>query len=279
MIHWNWLPGYPKDRGYNAPTKREGLISAILPFSSGGGRGRGTPTTAICVPILLLFLAACQGDSNQPSATEPPPAASITIDSPQDGTVVYAETLYITGQTGSTAQNLKIELVDIDDNVIAETTVNAQPGGWQIELPHGYTGDPSEVIVRAVNADAGSEQVYDSATILISDITHRPDGIFGSITYPANGIEVGGDMLLIEGRASGAPENTIIVELVGETVIDSQVITLMNPYFVDEVPWQAELATNGYTGQATIQVYITSPQDGSQVILDSIIVTVITAAG
>lgn len=264
MLHRNGLMRFYKG------VSRRGVAASLT---------AGRHYTIIAVCGLLLFVAACTGDSSAPSPTPQPPEAHISIDFPQDGTIVYAETLYIAGQSGDPAQPFQIELINIDDTVIAETTVNPQSGEWQIEVPHGYTGDPSEVIIRAVPTDESSTQIYDSATILISDMTRRPEGIYGSITTPANGVEVGGDMLLVEGRASGAPENTITVELVGDTVIDSQVITLMNPYFVDEVPWQAELATNGYTGQATIQVYITSPQDGSQIVLDSIIVTVITAAG
>lgn len=234
--------------------------------------------------MLLMFLAACQGKSEDPAvptdltATPAPFGTQVRINTPQDSTIVYAETLHITGTVTDSSQRFKLQLVDIDDQVITETIVDAQPGNWQVELVHGYTGDPSEIIIRAVPED-NAAQPYDTVSILLSDISHRPNGIFGSITYPANGVEIGGDMLLIEGRASGAPENAITIELVGESVIDSKTITLDNPNFVDDVPWQVELATNGYTGQATIQAYYISPADGSRVVLDSVIVTVLTAAG
>jgi hypothetical protein len=62
-------------------------------------------------------------------------------------------------------------------------------------------------------------------------------------------------------------------------VIDTRPITVFNPYFMDEVPWTAELATNGFTGQAEIRASYLAPADGSEQILASIVVTVSQDAG
>ncbi|GAB4508752.1 MAG: hypothetical protein OHK0046_02160 [Anaerolineae bacterium] len=224
--------------------------------------------------ITLLLLAACGGAANE---TTPDNAPAVDIQTPQNSTIVYAETLFVSGIVQNPPQQFTLQLVGADDTVLATTDVNTQQAMWQIEFVHGYTGSPTEATVRALSGEA----IVDSTAILLSELEQRPEGIYGSLLTPINGTEVGGDLIQVTGRASGLPENSLTVDLVAPdgTVITSQNLTLNNPYFVDDVPWSVDLERGTYTGQATIQAYTLSPRDGEKLELGQVIVTVIEAAG
>jgi hypothetical protein len=229
--------------------------------------------------LLLLALAACgQGNPEgfqSPTATVSPFTADVEILYPQDGSIIYSESLYAAGVVSESAQRFVLELVDADDTIITWTTIDAQPGEWEVELVHGYTGEPSEVIVRAVPDDAPDAGEYDTATILISDSSHRPEGSFGQITMPQDGVEVGGDLVLVAGMASGVPDNTLTVELLAEDgrLIHAESAKLVNPYLIDAVPWQVEIAPGDYIGPASIRAA------SSAGVLDEVDILVTQAAG
>jgi len=238
-------------------------------------------TATISLIITIVFLAACGGGSDG-SGRSTSFNGEVDIVYPSNGTVIYAEAITVSGTMfGADQQTFTVELIDPDDAVIASADVQTQEGDWRVEIAHNYTGDPSEVTVRAVPSGE-VEGEYDSATILLSNASLRPEGTFGTITAPLEGDVVGGDSILIEGTASGLFENTLIVEMVlpEGAVLAEQVLTVNNPYFIDEVPWQAELAfADDYTGPASIRAYYTSADDGSEIDLDQVGVMIEVAAG
>lgn len=237
-------------------------------------------------------MAACggSGDANKPGLPENvegfpnptttirPMASAVEIDHPTDGTIIYSETLFATGRVSETAQQFNLELVNIDGNVINSITVDSQPGAWEREFVHGYTGEPSEFILRAVPTNPDNTfQIYDSAAILLADISKRPDGIYGSITQPINGAQVGGDMIQITGRVSGTDQvNIVVITDTGET-LDTKAAELVNPYLLDEVSWNAEITLGDYIGQATLHAVAVSTDD--EVEIGAIDLSIGAAAG
>jgi len=224
---------------------------------------------------LLLLLSACSPSALLPTPSPTPPAleGSVDILYPQDGSIIYSEALTLSGT--ASASNFALKLVAPDEQVIAETTIQTQGDEWTVELIHNYAGEPIEVNILAVPVDATITTEYDIATILLAPLESRPEGTFGSITMPTEGDTVGGEMIQVSGMASGFAENTLSIALIGSdgTTVDSKNIALHNPYQIDDMPWTAELATNGYTGSAEIRI-----ADG-QNIISSITVTITAEAG
>jgi hypothetical protein len=233
--------------------------------------------TALLLAAAMIFLTACEAAT---SPTPAPPASPVDIVHPLEGTVIYAEMIYLSGTLQGEPLGFRLELIGTDDTIIAQTTLNEEPGNWQVELIHGYAGDPSEITIRAV-ADDDPTQTYDTVTVFIADSDHRPPGSFGTIIEPAPDSGVGGDSILVQGTASGLFENEFILVLVApdDSVIDEQFVLLSNPYFIDEVPWQAEFTGGDYTGPAEIRAYHIDAQDGSENTLDSVNVIIGEAAG
>jgi Immunoglobulin-like domain of bacterial spore germination len=232
--------------------------------------------------ILLLLLAACQATA-QPTATlEPTLQGTVNITTPMSGALIYAEALWIAGEADNVPQaGFKLRVVTAEDVVLAETTVQPQDGQWLVELVHGYTGDPSEVSIYALALDERIVQDYDIETILIAPLAMRPEGVFGSIHAPQDGATPGGDTILVTGSASGVFENqfTLTLEQPDGTEIASVPVTMTNPYFVDEMLWEASLPTHDYTGPAVIRAYALSPADGSIIPLGQVTVMVSRIAG
>jgi hypothetical protein len=193
----------------------------------------------------------------------------VSIDYPQDGTVIYSEQVSLSGTSAGVGQ-FRIELVNPDNKVIAgETVTPGADGKWSLQLKHGYTGEPTEITVAARPANGGDD--YDERTIALAGAQYRPQGTFGTILEPGEGGSAGGDQIPVSGTASGVFENTLTVELSGGgKVISQQNVTLVNPGMVDEVPWTVSLSTSGYTGPAQLLAYTTSAKDGSRVVLGEV---------
>jgi hypothetical protein len=200
----------------------------------------------------LLLITACSPASPVPTPTIPALSGDVHIVYPQDGATIYSEVLIISGT--ATTPDFALKLVAPDETIIAQTTIQSQADTWQIELVHSYNGEPIEVNVSAVPIDTNITTEYDTLTIVLSRIENRPEGIFGSITSPSEGGTVGGEVIPISGMASGLSE--ISLALIGSdgANIDSRDVALYNPYLVDDMPWTAELATNGYLGDAKIRI-------------------------
>jgi hypothetical protein len=236
---------------------------------------------------ILLFLLFLVGCSSQPPAATPtagpaPLAGTVDIQVPVSGAVIYSELLYLAGTAdGIPAEGFKIQVFDLDQALLAEAIVQPANGAWTVEIPHQYQGEPIEATIVATGIDAEAGQDYDVEAIALSALANRPEGAFGTIISPMNGSDTGGDQIPVFGTGSGLFENTLIVQLrqADGTVIDEQIVTLTNPYFVDEVVWSTEMMTNGYTGSAELVAFYYSAQDGSEVVLQRVSITVSTAAG
>lgn len=243
------------------------------------------------LPLILLILfsgAACS--PNPPAATATPllpPTLSGTVEIsiPQAASVIYAEALYLAGTAENIPnQQFKIKLLDPEGLALTQVDVAVQEDGkWQVELVHGYTGDPTEITIAALPSytDAPADTLYAERSVLLAGHSARPEGTFGSITAPLANDTIGGDFIQVSGTVSGVFENTFTVELRAEdgAVIDQKLVTATNPYFIDEVPWTAELLTSAYTGPATIRAYALSARDGSEIPLADVSIILSRTAG
>lgn len=197
---------------------------------------------------MSLVLTACGGGGSN----------IVTLSSPANTSVIYASSVYVAGTTNSN-DALLIQLVLLDETILTETRLNNPQGEFSTEIIHGYEGDPGEVLVRVLPADADptAEQIILAETsILLASIEHRPEGAFADVLTPQAGDNIGGDRIEVTGRASGIENREFTVELVSSNgdVIDTQTVMLSSPYAVDDVPWRAELSLNTFTGSALIKV-------------------------
>lgn len=233
--------------------------------------------------LLLLLASACgTGESvsdSPPTPTEPPLIGGVDIMSPQLGSIIYAETLAANGSIeGVDAFRLTIETVD--GELLFDGMIDGINSSWQREIVHGYQGEPIEAILTARSTDRRVSLVYDELAILIASMTYREEGIFGQILLPSEDQQVGGDAIQISGTASGIPDNRLSIMLRhDEGLIDKQIIPVDNPYRVDERVWSADLLTNGYQGQATVEVTYTNPITESEQILDTTSIIIGSSAG
>ncbi len=240
-------------------------------------------TIAIC--CLALLITGCGGEPQAASDTPAAPSAApltgaVDIEFPPDGAVIFAESLHLAG-TSAGVETFVIQLVDVNETIITATTITpAADGRWQTEVVHGYTGEPTEVNILALPA-ADDTRDYDIATIILTDISNRPQGVFGAIFSPFDGATVGGDTIEVTGTASGLFEGTMQLELtdVDGTLISTMVVTVFNPNLIDEIPWTADLPTSGYLGEATIRAYSVDMADGSEDLIGQVTITLTDAAG
>jgi hypothetical protein len=249
---------------------------------------------SILLLSFVLFLAACtpspQGQGSLQTsivATSAPTTVvlqgNIDIVYPMSGSIIYAESLYIQGTAENVpAEGFLIQVIAPDDSVIAQSSVLPQDGQWLVELPHNYNGDPTEATIIAKGTDASTPGDYDIASIVISGAANRPEGIFGSIIVPSEGETVGGDSIFVSGRGSGFFENSFVLVL--ETADDGEeisttIVTMHNPYFMDDMIWEAELARNDFVGNAVIRAYYTNTESGEEVEIFRINVVVSSVAG
>lgn len=202
----------------------------------------------------LLFAAACAtGGSGGPTPTTPPFTSEVTLTRPQPGTVVYAESLSISGiVNGDDAQTLLIDLL-VAGELLTQATIDADPGVWSLELPHTYSGEPA-VLELVVSPAGDAEGEYARIPLTVADIVHRPDGAFATIFLPQSGDTVGGDAIPVEGTASGMDTLRVLLLADDDTILNEQSVALVNPFLVDEVPWQVELEPGDYTGAARIEL-------------------------
>lgn len=210
---------------------------------------------------LLIICAAC-APAAAPSnvtvfPTQPPLPGSVTINHPPDGSIIYAEALYLEGSASDLpAAGFRLEVTSALDELLADVMIQPEANDWSIELVHEYAGDPIEVTILALPADETIDNTYDIVSSVIAPLETRPDGAFGSLLSPARGALVGGDVLQIVGTASAIPDNELTIQLTepDETVINETSTTINSPYPLDEIVWEANLETTGYTGPAIVIV-------------------------
>lgn len=239
----------------------------------------------IMLCCIISFVVACTPSDTAPATTPIPTAVplqgQVSITSPTNGSVLYSEVIYLNGTASDLADGpFQLVVVGVEDDVIAETTIQPEDGTWTTELIHGYTGDPAEVTILARSADTTIAGDYDIVSVILSSLENRPEGTFGRITSPQEGGVIGGDSALIFGTASGIPDNilTLTLESSEGDLISEREITLPSPYPIDDVAWTAELDTNGFTGAATLTVAYVS-EDGTNEMLDSIRLNISSIAG
>jgi hypothetical protein len=229
--------------------------------------------------FVILFLIALAGCSVGAAPTPTPVPGSVTFRFPQSGAFIYAPTLYFAGQAENLPGNqFHLTAVTASDENIVDTMITVENGQWTYEIPNPHTGDPIEVSINAMTT-GGVE--LDSESIVLATEAQRPEGVFGTIISPIEGETVGGESIPVSGTASGLFEGTMNLGLEtpeGEEV-SGIVITVENPGMMDEVPWQADLATNNYRGPAVLRAYYHSAKDGSVVTLATVQITVAEAAG
>lgn len=238
------------------------------------------------VLVFATFIAiGCSPAGTEDDVTSVPPtealAGFVDITFPPSGAIIYAETILIEGTaTDVPAEGFEIALIAPDDSVVASAPVMPDGDTWSVELVHDYAGDPTEITVMARPA-GGSTADYDLETLLLSRLDLRPEGVFGSISVPQDGGSIGGDTLPIAGRGSGFFEGTFILILEAEdsTLISETVVTMRNPYFVDDLPWEAEIPRNDYVGAATLRMVYQDAATGDMITVDSIDITVTEVAG
>lgn len=230
--------------------------------------------------ILLLMIFGFAGCAA--GTTTPQLRGEVSIEAPLTGSVIYAETIFIRG----TADNLPdytfwLEVNTATDESLFNAPITVVDGQWSVEIVPEYAGDPVEVTIFALPANREITQEYDVESVVLSRPDLRPDGQFGSIRAPQPGSNPGGDRIEVSGTASGLFENNLIVSLerADGTVIDEQVVTLANPYFVDEVVWFTSVATNDAVGPAIIRAYGLDARDGSEIVLDRLEISLGDNAG
>jgi len=234
----------------------------------------------ILVVLGGFIMTACGGiepSSAPATATLQLPDPMVHIRFPADGAVIYAESIRISGL--ASVAEFQLELVDLDDTVIAESTISpVLPGGdWVITLDHGYASEPTEMLIRAV---APTGDFYDTTAIILAEPGYRPEGSFGSIIFPVDGAELGGDFIVVEGTASGVADNqfTITLTAADGALLDNRTVTVVNPYGIDEMPWIAELSTQLLLGPATITAYFT-PADEPNPVTSTVDIIITMDAG
>lgn len=230
--------------------------------------------------LLILILIALASCSVGPSPTATPLPGSVTIRHPQSGAFLYAPTLYFYGSGENLPGNqFRLTAVTASDQTIVDAVITVENGQWSYDIANPHTGDPVELTVNAVTAAGGAE--LDSTSVVLATELNRPEGVFGTIMSPIEGETVGGESIPVSGTASGLFEGTMNLGL--ETPDGEEfsgiVLTVENPGMMDEVPWQADIATNDYRGPAVLRAYYLSARDGSVVTLATVPITISDAAG
>lgn len=238
--------------------------------------------------VLMLFLSACStGDAPQGQVQVVPTSetlqGAVDITFPMSGSIIYAETIILQGTASDIPEEgFQIQLITPDDSIISEATIQPDDdGNWFVEIVHEYTGDPSEVTIIAKPSASGSTFDYDIESILLAILDNRPDGVFGSIISPTEGTVIGGDFMLVSGRASGLFENmfSLILENTEGEVITEIGVSLNNPNFIDDMHWEAELPRNDFIGNSVIRIVYQDMESGEMVEMDAVTVVVSAVAG
>lgn len=237
----------------------------------------------ILFALFMVMLAACSPSQNTSTQTGASGSASmeearVLVQSPADGSVIYAELLYAAGIVQHEAQaGFRLLLVDAAENTLAETIIYPDDNAnWRVELPHQYQGEPSEMTLISLPLDAESAEGYSTTPLIVAGLAHRPEGTFGSIRLPHDGLTVGGESLLVEGTISGVGDVPVRIQLIPNNdprPLDSAVVESSSPYALDETLWRIELSTAFYIGPARL-VLVTD-----DVILAEIGITITEAAG
>jgi hypothetical protein len=240
----------------------------------------------IALFLTLIILAACapaQSGGVTIIPTQVSLQGNVNITYPISGSIIYAEALFLQGTASNIpAEGFRIQIIAPDDTILAETIVQADDDTWQLELVHEYSGEPIEAIIIARSLDNAVPEDYDIESIIISSSEYRPEGVFGAIIAPAPNSTVGGDQIPIIGRGSGFFEGTFILALEEAddgTEISQVVVTMFNPYFIDDMIWEVDLPTNGFTGHAVLRMFYQSAATGEEIDIERVELVISSVAG
>jgi hypothetical protein len=167
-------------------------------------------------------------------------------------------------------------VVTANEVEIARSRVLVHEAVWQVDLLHGYNGVTVETTIAALSSDPALTEAYDRTLIAVGGLAYRPDGSMARMTSNTNEGTLGGDIIRVEGMASGLAQNQLVVRLLTpeDGLISESIISVNNPFVVDEMPWSADLSREEFTGAAVLEL-----SDLSGQILESQSVTVESAAG
>lgn len=231
--------------------------------------------------LLIIILAACgavpEETSNDPA--NPVMEGDVRITFPQSGTVVYSEALYVEGTAADVPEDgFILRAVLPDDSVLTETTITPDSDEWSVDMLHNYTGDPTQIILEAIPAN-GADGYYSEQSLIISQLTYRPEGTFGTLLSPTPEMAVGGDLIEVVGTASGIPSNTVTISLTERdgTLISEIEYAIPSPYNIDEVLWITDLPTADYTGLATVTVTYVDADGETQTLGEADIIVSVVA--
>lgn len=236
--------------------------------------------------LILITLVAC-APVQEGAVTIMPTQASlegnVNITHPISGSIIYTESLFLQGTASNIpAEGFRIQLIAPDDSILAETIVQSEGETWQVEIVHEYNGEPIETIIIARSLDNAVLEDYDIESIVISSSEYRPEGTFGAIITPTSNTTVGGDQIPIIGRGSGFFEGTFILALEEAddgAEISQLVVTMFNPYFLDDMIWEVDLPTNGFTGHAVLRMFYHDAATGATIDIERIELVVSSIAG
>ena len=241
----------------------------------------------LSILIIILVTACTSTPQERGGVTLVPTQAvlkgNVDITQPISGSIIYAESLFLQGTAHDIpAEGFKIQVVTPDDLILAETTVIPEGENWQVELVHGYTGEPIETVIIARSVNNAIPEDYDIESVAISAAENRPEGVFGSLIAPSPDATVGGDQIQVVGRGSGFFENTfslVLEEADDATEIAQTIVTMTNPYFIDDMIWEADLATNDFTGHAVLRMIYHDAATGEIIEVDRVKIVVSSIAG
>jgi hypothetical protein len=230
--------------------------------------------------LLMMALTACAGDLTNRARGD------VTIEAPVSGSIIYGETLTTEGSATNTPDNqFLLELRDLNDETLTRKTVSVEDGRWSVEIIHGYTGEPSEftLIAQPVpstaqenNTDENSDDSYAIQTLVISDLSYRPEGVYGTIGSLADGTSIGGDSIGIYGNLSGvALEDAQLLLIIDNDVVQQTTLTGAQASLVDDIVWESELMLGDASGDAEIRLVY--GEDAT--VLASVDIRISTSAG
>ncbi|MGB1285496.1 MAG: hypothetical protein ACPG7F_03090 [Aggregatilineales bacterium] len=228
----------------------------------------------LCI-CLLTMLAACGSDT--PSSPTPiivaPQEDPHEILVPTAGMILYEEMLQLRGTTGTSNDSpFRLNIVTAMGDTLLDTEIQPEDGAWEYEFAHNYEGDPIELTIALLPVADTEIGEYDIIAVVLSPPDYRPDGNYAEIYQPAGGERVGGDVLIIQGVASGY--ETLKLTLQGDdTIISEQTITIFNGAdSLNETPWLVELPAEGTTGRVSLYLYDESDTelDNVDILLDEI---------
>ena len=226
----------------------------------------------LCCICIVGLLAAC---NDAPAATPTPTETAIGVEiaSPSIGMIVYDNPLVVSGFADVvSAAGFKLQVFTALDDMLLDTEIQPENGTWSVEIPHNYEGDPVELSIIAFPADGTPNDDYDFVSVVIAPQDFRPEGTYAEIYSPAAGDRAGGEIIPVQGVASGMDELRLTLEN-QETVLAQQFITVDGAGSLNEIPWLIELPTTGYTGRASVRLY------EGQIMLDSIDLLIDDVAG